>query len=699
MEQFAGERVFNAYGPAMSQAQSLNDLQSANDLSFASAGQQFADGSMPLEASQDMFDSPQEMNRRTLTQEQFDAFGMSHSNGQFSNFQSAGSSDADLQRVLSEMHQDDFKTQHAYTFPHPMSASMSSNDSSVPSSISEQSTFPSSAIMQHHENVSTESLDWSDSRSSSVSMPSVHDERFQTMHALPLQQDTGSHGLQWQPGQSVPVDPSALKQQFSEVEFQNLQTQQQQLQPDGSMAWPGDGNFIRRDSQTGAVLAQQMSSFAIETPQPPLPATFKCPPPPLVNAGGIAARRQRPRPATLGIAAMRSQSHTGVAQPASPSHALNTLAPAQPQLRRIRSSIGTGRVMKSGPGSAQRSPMNFTFAEAMNSPKLARQVSSASLASLDLLAPPTPLSPSEMSRPESARPQVPSWHSSSGPISRQASISETDLEHNVPRLPQTFTSPPHTPMYHHIQHPQFQTRICNNVIAENTPPQSAPASQQTFPHSTFLALQHHTQSMAHPQQPPPQMQAYSPPRTQPFGEQPLSLSATSFVSPQHSVARPPGASSIDSIQFPNGVPLVDELGTIGMGFPSQMHQPQHQPQQQQAQQIQFVNHAPPSNKYSSPPRNVTAAPESGQYSFVTSGGSSPGMRVTSQAQKQTAPTELFVHEYTPPQDVRGVPSSRKPLIDNAPKSYTFANHGPEHFLEKEKSKKSVSSGSPSSASS
>lgn len=645
--------------------------------------QQFSNGPTSQQSNQDMFDSPQEMNRRTLTQEQFDAFGMSSSHPHFANFQSGNSHDADLQQIFSEMDQTDFKTQHAYAFPHPMSAPISSNDSSIPSSISEQSTFPSSAMMQHHQNFSTESLNWEDSRSSSVSMPSSQDETFQQMQS---QQDSAAHASQWQPGQSVPVDPAALRRQFSEVELRKFDPQAQQPQPDDPMTWPIDDNFIRRDSQTGSILAQQMSSFAIQTPQAPQSATFKCPPPPVGTAGGIAARRQRPRPATLGIASMRSQSYNGAVQPASPSHT-NSLTPAQPQLRRIRSNIVNGRVMKSGPGSAQRSPMNFTFADAMNSPKLARQVSSASL---DHLAPPTPLSPSEMPRSDSIRPQFAPWQSSSGPISRQASISESDLEHNVSALPQTFTSPPHTPMYHNLQNQQhqFQSRIGNNVITENTPPQSAPASQQTFPHHTFMAPQFHQQNITQPQQ-LSQIPAYTPPQGQSFNDTQPPMSSAPFVAPQHSEVAPSEMSTMIPLRFPNGVPLVDDLGTLGMGFP---------PQLQRQQQLHFVNHGPPPSQYQSPPRNMAIPPEGGQYSFVTSDGTSPSMRVTSQAQKQPAQTsELFVHEYTPPQDVRGVPNSKKPPVDNAPKTFTFANHGPEHFLEK-KAKKSVSSGSPTSAS-
>lgn len=311
MQQFAEtDRLPNAYAHGVGQPPMIHEPQSMNGNPYASAGQQYNDGSMSQQISQDMFDSPQEMNRRTLTQEQFDAFGLSHANGQFANFQSSNSCDADLQQIFPEMHEDDFKTQHAYTFPHPMSAPISSNDSSIPSSISEQSTFPSSVIMQHHTNMSTESFDWADSRSSSISMPSSYEDNFQHMQQPPQQSLTP----QWQPGQSVPVDPSSLQQQFSEAEFQKLNSQQLQLQPDEPMNWPLDDNTIRRDSQTGSVLAQQMSSFAIETPQSTQPATFKCPPPPPVTAGGIAARRQRPRPATLGIAAMRSQSYSGAAQ-------------------------------------------------------------------------------------------------------------------------------------------------------------------------------------------------------------------------------------------------------------------------------------------------------------------------------------------------------------------------------------------------
>jgi hypothetical protein len=659
--------------------------QKINGLPFANPGDQLSgtrNGVIDTQQhiQQPMYDSPQEINRRTLTQEQFDAFAqdgnMMQDASQFDSTQHdfPGSDDV-LQQVFPEINHNILKSSTDFDFSASMAAPLSSCDSSIPSTISEQSMFPSSAIMQNHANISTESLDWPDSRSSSVSLPPHPSHTYQQMtpHAQQQPAPRTSQTSQWQPGQSIPVDPSAMQQQFEDAQRQaRLQVPQEQ-----PMSWPGDDAFVRRDSQNGTMLAQQMSAFAIQTPQPPQTASFKCPPPPQPSAGSIAARRQKQRPANIGLAALRSQSYSGPPQPGSPPQQPVSLPPGQQQLRRIRSSnvlggIAQGRVMKSTPGSAQRSPMSFSFAEAMSSPRIARHASTS-----DLLAPPTPHSPREMNAAHS-RPQFPSWQSSSGQFSRQASISETDVEHDITNQGQTFTSPPRTPMHPRQQQVQSQPsqqhnpnqylrRVGSNVITENTPPQSAPASQQTFPNHAFMA-------------PPPlhsQPQPYTPPQAQPAQVQQFVSAASpdssfqahmgSLPPPQQyilpSVAAPPQ----DTMQFDGGVPMVDAQGQLTMAYPAAP-----------VQQMQFVQHVPPQSQHQSPPQHINTPPHGGQYSFVTSdSGHPPGMHVTSGLPKTPSqPAEFFVHEYNPPSDLKNAAAPRRPPIDTAPKNYTFTNHGP-----------------------
>ncbi|KAF2161847.1 hypothetical protein M409DRAFT_58912 [Zasmidium cellare ATCC 36951] len=648
----------------------------------------------------DMFDSPQEMNRRTLTQEQFDAFaqngGMMRS-GQFDTLHNGFSGDADvLRQVFPEM-QNEFKQQDTFAFPAPIGAPLSSNDSSVPSTISEQSIFPSSTTMQEQYSVSAPASDWGDSRSSSVSLSQEH--QYQQVPAS--QQAPNASTSQWQPGQSVPVDPNDLQQQFREAaqRQQQLHQQQQMVQHEQPLAWPADEAFVRRDSQNGTMLAQQMSNFAIQTPQPQQTATFKTPAHPGEQSASIAVRRQRPKPQPLGMAALRSQSYSGAVQPASPGQqqTSNLAAPGQ-QLRRIRSSnvingVAQGRVMKSVPGSAQRSPLNWTFADAAtNSPKMLRHASSSSMGNL---APPTPMSPKEAAaRQEQSRPQFPPWQSASGHFSRQASISETDAEHNVPMPsqsvpPQPVSSPPHTPLYHHHhqQHSQqqlSQARVGNNVITENTPPQSAPAAQTSFPANVFVAPQQQQQ-----QQQPQQMQAYMLQQhymNAPVPEQHFQVPASYGPAQQFVIPVPDGSSQM-SMQFASGgVPVVNAQGNLTMAYPPQM------------QQMQFIQHAPPQTQGQQQQPHMQTPPQGGQqFSFVTSSGASPGMNVTTQLPKPPQPaSEFFVHEYSPPQDIKRTATPRKPPVDHGPKSYTFANQGPEHF-EKEKAKKGDKSGTASNS--
>ena len=85
------------------------------------------------------------------------------------------------------------------------------------------------------------------------------------------------------------------------------------------------------------------------------------------------------------------------------------------------------------------------------------------------------------------------------------------------------------------------------------------------------------------------------------------------------------------------------------------------------------------------------------YTFMPAVSISPGMQITAQAPKQSsaASTEFFVHEYTPPQELKRAATPRK-TPDNGPKSYTFTNSGPTDF---EKGKKGEAKSSTASLSS
>lgn len=667
----------------------------------ATSSEQF-NHAMPQHLSAAMFDNPQDLNRRTLTQEQFDTFaqigGIMDSSGHFQDLQHTFSGDADIfQQMFPDVNQSEYKSQDLFAFPAHVGAPLPSNDSSVPSTISEQSMFPSSTTIQDHNGMSAASSNWADSRSSSISNGPSQEGSYHQVS--PPQPQVAATCCQWQPGQSVPIDPNELQQQFREAAQRSGQ-QQPPVHHEQPLAWPTDEAFIRRESQNSSMLTQQMSSFAIQTPQPAQTATFKTPAPPGEATSSIAARRQRPRPAALGLASLRSQSYSGAVPPISPSQQSHNLVPGQ-QLRRIRSSnvingVAQGRVMKSTPGSAQRSPLSWNFTDAVHSPKLARHAPSGSVGNL---APPTPRSPNEQSRS-----QFPPWQTSSGHFSRQTSISETDAEYHTPTMPttgapapfQNAASPPHTPMYHHHhqfypqQQPLAQHRIANHYLTENTPPQSAPAAQQTFPADCFMLPQQQSQVQLRPQ-------------TQQFvsaslPEQHFHVPASTYGPTQQFATPVPESQPQMHIQFANGVPMVDAQGNLTMAFPPQM------------QQVQFVQHAPPQVQAQQPQSHLSQQQppslQGGQYNFITTSGATAGLQVTAHVPKQLAQqsTEFFVHEYSPPQEIRRSATQRRITTDSVRKNYTFANQGPEHF-EKEKPKRgqdaksSTASSSPASAAS
>ncbi|KAF2002809.1 hypothetical protein P154DRAFT_123128 [Amniculicola lignicola CBS 123094] len=233
-----------------------------------------------------------------------------------------------------------------------------------------------------------------------------------------------------------------------------------------------DDEYSRRNS-SATNLAQNIEAIHLQGGH--TPDGFKQPNPP----SSIAARRQK-MPTALNSSTLRSASYTsGMPSPG---------APNEHSLRRIRSSgIGNngGRVQKPNPGSAQRSPMSITFSDAAASPKFARTFSTSSTTTLGQggnLAPPTPLTPNEMAR-------FPSWQSNvahrNPPLMPEHSSPDSlgagwSAEPPSAGWFSNAASPPSTPMGLGQLN---QARLANENLYRDTPPQSAPATQQTFPRS------------------------------------------------------------------------------------------------------------------------------------------------------------------------------------------------------------------------
>ncbi|KAF2189508.1 hypothetical protein K469DRAFT_682947 [Zopfia rhizophila CBS 207.26] len=240
-----------------------------------------------------------------------------------------------------------------------------------------------------------------------------------------------------------------------------------------------DDAFSRRNSST-TNLANTIESIHIQNGQ--TPDGFKQPSQP----SSIAARRQK-RPTALNPSTLRSASYTN----GMPSPGGNN----EHTLRRIRSSgipNAAGRVQKPAPGSAQRSPLNMTFAEAAASPKFARAFSVSSTATVGQggnLAPPTPLTPNGMG-------QFPYCQSntvikSHAPMPEHSSPESLNISWSVePQsagLYSNAASPPSTPLdVSQIN----QARYANESLFRDTPPQSAPATQQSFPRTAYMPPPH-----------------------------------------------------------------------------------------------------------------------------------------------------------------------------------------------------------------
>ncbi|KAI5207410.1 hypothetical protein E4T39_01922 [Aureobasidium subglaciale] len=572
-------------------------------------------------------------NRRTMTQAQFDAYAQpSFANMSTADVNTAMNSTANADFNYAEFCDFSFD-QSVDPLTSPPMQSTESMESFAPDVISD---FKLSDHQLRNASSSSEGSAPSVTISPAEDKEATFDMELRTAADQSSQQTVTSP--QWQPGQSVPVEMDNLRKEFQEAAMRRDFSVQSIPDPneylDQAMDFPGD-DYNRRESST-VQLARSMQSFTMAPQRSSMPSS------------SIAARRQRPRPAPLGTTNIRSTSYCGPL-PTSPGPVGAAHSAGGHTLRRIKSSqamngIAGGRIQKNV-GSAQRSPSGYTtFAEANNARYGGRRVSSfspayASLAASNVsLAPPTPMSPSKASR--SLR------QMQSQPMLRQTSLPEGEENYIVSSM--NF-SPPTTPLYGG----QFiRSRMGSLAVpTENTPPQSAPPTQQCFPSGAF-----------------------SPPH----------MSTMPMVQSQ---ANPQGFLGM----LPNEYPQMHNVM-----YPTQQQQNQYMDTQMSyimtstGEVIQGYPVMPPFSQGHM--QQVT--PPNQQQPFLPSSSLSPGVLGSSQVPKQHANSgaDFFVHEYSPPRDVKNSSTPRKAL-ESGPKNYTFSNHGPEYF---EKNTKHKGSSSPAS---
>jgi hypothetical protein len=231
----------------------------------------------------------------------------------------------------------------------------------------------------------------------------------------------------------------------------------------------GDDVYARRNSSTSN-LASNIEAIHIQNSTPDEFHQTN-------QSSSIAARRHK-RPTALNSSTLRSASYTsGMPSPGNSS---------DHTLRRIRSSgiaNAAGRVQKPNPGSAQRSPMTLTFADAAASPKFARTLSATSATTLGQggsLAPPTPQTPNETGR-------FPYWQSNTvfrnhPPMPDHSSPESLSVNWTTDSQSAGCGSPS-TP----LDLAQLnQARLAHENMYRDTPPQSAPATQQVFPRTALM---------------------------------------------------------------------------------------------------------------------------------------------------------------------------------------------------------------------
>jgi hypothetical protein len=236
----------------------------------------------------------------------------------------------------------------------------------------------------------------------------------------------------------------------------------------------GDEAFARRNSSTSN-LASNIEAIHIQNSTPD---EFQL----TGQSSSIAARRHK-RPTALNSSTLRSASYSG-GMPSPGNGNDHTL-------RRIRSSgiaNAAGRVQKPSSGSAQRSPMSLTFADAAASPKFARTFSATSASALGQggsLAPPTPQTPNETAR-------FPYWQSNTvfrnHPVMPDHSSPESisvnwTTDSQTAGVYASSGSPSSTPLGVAQMN---QAQLAHENAHRDTPPQSAPATQQAFPRTALM---------------------------------------------------------------------------------------------------------------------------------------------------------------------------------------------------------------------
>ena len=422
------------------------------------------------------------------------------------------------------------------------------------------------------------------------------------------------------------------------------------------------GKFVRRNSSTSA-LADSLSNVGIASSQPLSPNVW-----PSRKPSSIAVRRRRPPLSALGPAALslpngeqlvgggggvKSASHIG-SLPLSPNNSGHGQPSAEHKLRRIRSTgLSSGRIQKSTSGSAQRSPLHFSYSEA-SSPRFVKQsgnhntaLPSGLMAGPANMAPPTPLSPDEVHRDGLNVSRI-----STNPLRARNGDVEVPPAFYTGSTPATAGSPPSTPMEFAPIPPV--PHLAASQLYRDTPPQSAPASQQSF------------------------RSALAPNAKMPTDHQ-LQLRKQSTEDSKGPLRRPSlpvgadGAGVDPQARF--AVPLVNDDGNLEMGYPLQYREmcfdASHPFQMSQSLQHlgQAVNgHLRPKQ---SGAQDVPLAFRKANQAIVHSG------------QSQATPMpDLMVHEYLPPK-IEGQSSSPPPPLpsnyDGRPKNYTFENAGPENF--------------------
>lgn len=261
------------------------------------------------------------------------------------------------------------------------------------------------------------------------------------------------------------------------------EAQQQLCLPEPSRQPPAlPAEAFSRRSSTSSELANNLGTINIQS-QPPNPPhrgiVFKQPE---MASLDLAARRNKRRPAALGAAALRSRSCAGPLS-MSPTAMGPFLGPTT-AVRRIKSTgnnlnVAHGRIQKTMPGSAQRSPLQFqSFAEIdslNNANVLTRENtnSAQTMSSGSSLAPPTPLSPIDSKHshlPWINTPDVQGHPFVYNPDYRDCFLpNAVEAESNI-------TSPPTTPL-----NAEMLARMQQHALQHQLPPQSAPPQYTTFP--------------------------------------------------------------------------------------------------------------------------------------------------------------------------------------------------------------------------